>query len=86
MDYVNFSMCCYRLPVVPPLGRSPSRGSEKKIRAEKNKKKKKNERKKEIEKRCQRAAGSSQGEALTLIFSSLIFFVLLSSATLNEIL
>ena len=82
MDYVNFSMCCYRLPVVPPLGRSPSRGSEKKIRAEKNKTKKKKERKK----RCQCAAGSSQGEALTFIFSSLIFFVLLSSAMLNEIL
>ena len=45
-------MCCYRLPVVPPLGRSPSRGSEKKIRAEKNKKKqKKKERKKEIKKK-----------------------------------
>ena len=63
------------------MGQSPSRGSEKKIRAEKKK-----ERKKERKKRCQRAAGSSQGEALTFIFSSMIFFVLLSSATLNEVL
>ena len=41
-------MCCYRLPVVPPLGRSPSRGSEKKIRAEKNKTKKKKKERKDV--------------------------------------
>ena len=82
MVAVNFSMCCYRLSVVPPLGRSPSRGSKKKLELKKTKKNRKKERKK----RCQRAAGSSRSEALTFIFSSLIFFVLLSSAMLNEIL
>ena len=47
MVAVNFSMCCYRLPVVPPLGRSPSHGSKKKKLELIKYKNKKKERKKE---------------------------------------